>query len=197
MASEPQNINFTTPPGPVRPLAPRPGRLLWIRLLLMCCCIAFSAYQPANDSYTEYKLKAAFLYNFIQYIDWGNQPAEYVIGILGNSPIEAPLQEIARTQTSSNKHIVVKHCNGPAEAAGCNILFIPRDSSIPLDDILEKIPKGVLTVGEKPGSASRGAAINFVIVDNKLRFESNLKALNSAGLKASSQLLKLAILVGK
>lgn len=172
----------------------RPRFHQFVRILLLFTSLVFESWQPSGDVNTEYRLKAAFLYNFIQYIDWGTTPSEYVIGIIGNSPIDAPLEEIAHTQ--SNKKIVVKHFNSLNDITYCNILFIPKDSSIPLADILSKVPKGVLTVAEKPGCARQGAAMNFVIVDNKLRFESNLQALNAEGLKASSQLLKLAILVG-
>ncbi len=55
--------------------------------------------------------------------------------------------------------------------------------------------KGTLIVTEKSGLAAQGAAINFIIVDNKLKFEANTKSINKADLKVSSQLLKLAILI--
>ncbi|MES1224887.1 MAG: YfiR family protein, partial [Bacteroidota bacterium] len=61
--------------------------------------------------------------------------------------------------------------------------------------ILEKVEKRTLTVSEEEGYAKRGTAFNFVIKNDKLKFESNLNAINAAGLKAGSQLLKLAILV--
>jgi hypothetical protein len=53
----------------------------------------------------------------------------------------------------------------------------------------------ILTVGEKKGFASRGGMINFIVVENKVRFEINPHAVETAALKISSQLLKLAIIV--
>jgi hypothetical protein len=65
-----------------------------------------------------------------------------------------------------------------------------------LEDILEKTSgKGTLIISEKNGYAVQGAGINFVIIKQKLKFEANVKALNAAGLTASSQLLKLAIII--
>jgi hypothetical protein len=119
-----------------------------------------------------------------------------VIGVVGTSPIDEPLAQIARSKSWNGKKIVIHHFNSASEISSCHILFIPKNTSEPLDIILSKVPKGTLTVSEKSGYAEHGTAINFIIVDNKVKFESNLKAINSAGLKASSQLLKLAKIVG-
>ena len=166
-------------------------------LLLLCFCVGSSFRQDKESS--EYKLKAVFIYNFTLYVDWDPsiKSDEFVIGVLGNSPIDEPLEEIARTKTCNGKKITIRHYNSADELSQsfCHILFIPRNSSASLDAVLSKVPKGTMTVSEKPGCAARGTAMNFVIVDNKLRFESNPKAITSAGLKASSQLLKLAIIV--
>jgi hypothetical protein len=166
-------------------------------LLLLCLFISSSFRQDKENS--EYKLKAVFIYNFTLYIEWdpSMKSDDFTIGVLGNSSIDGPLEEIARTKTCNGRKITIHHYNSPDELSQffCQILFIPRNTNATLDAVLSKTPKGTLTVSEKPGSAERGTAINFVIVDNKLRFESNPKAINSAGLKASSQLLKLAIIV--
>jgi hypothetical protein len=173
-------------------------RRLAAGLLIIPFLLLFYSYQPADGPVTEYKLKAAFMYNFIQYIDWNSATPgsnEFIIGIIGHSDIDEPLHEIALSKTGSDKKIIIRHFNTPEEITFCHILFIPRETPIPLNAILAKVPKGTLTVSEKRGYARQGTAINFVLVDNKLKFESNLKALNASGLKASSQLLKLAIIV--
>jgi len=59
----------------------------------------------------------------------------------------------------------------------------------------QRLGKGILTIGERKGFAREGVALNFVLVNEKLKFEANEKAINKMGLKASSQLLKLAIMV--
>jgi YfiR/HmsC-like len=57
------------------------------------------------------------------------------------------------------------------------------------------IDKGTLTISEQPGFAGMGTAFNFVPDHDKLKFEANVNSINEAGLKASSKLLKLAIIV--
>ncbi|MCW3127457.1 MAG: putative transrane protein [Bacteroidetes bacterium] len=163
-------------------------------LLLLSCSFA----TPAQEEDEEYNLKAAFIYKFTNYIEWGapSSDHEFVIGIVGSSPISKQLIEIAKTKTVKNKKIVIRQFNKLEDIGPCQILFIPQKTPIRLDDILAKTAgKGTLIISEKAGYAKKGTGINFIEVDNNLKFEANAKGISAAGLKASSQLLKLAIIV--
>jgi len=151
----------------------------------------------AQGSVHEPNLKAAFIYNFTKYIEWDTSDVhnDFVVGILGSSPVSGYLTEIAKTKSAKNKRIIIHHYNKPDEIGPCHILFISANTTFSLSSILEHAGKGVLTISEQPGYASQGTALNFVIVNDKLKFEANLKAIYSAGLNASSQLLKLAIII--
>ncbi|HXH18955.1 MAG TPA: YfiR family protein [Chitinophagales bacterium] len=156
---------------------------------------AFSL-SPQTEA-EEYILKAAFIFNFTKFIDWNatDTDDEFIIGIIGSAAIVPPLSEIAATKTVNGKKIKILHFEKPEDIVHCQILFISRNNYYPLGDILSKVPRGTLTISEKQGSALRGTAINFITVNNKLKFEANIKAIDSAGLTASSQLLKLAVIV--
>jgi hypothetical protein len=91
--------------------------------------------------------------------------------------------------------VIVKSINTGADIADCDLIFISKQCRMPLNYILSKTRPGILTISEHPGFAEAGTAFNFVVVNNRLKFEANLKALSAAGLKAGSQLLKLAIIV--
>lgn len=145
----------------------------------------------------EADLKAVFIYNFTKYVDWEvNEPQnEFVIGIIGSSAVTKSLVEIAKTNSAKNKKISIRRFNSPDEIGNCHVLFITQKSPFALSSILNKTGKGTLTISEEDGFAERGTAFNFIIVNDKLKFEANLKAIDAAGLKASSQLLKLAIIV--
>jgi hypothetical protein len=171
---------------------------IYIILILICLMIcAFTAPRQKNQA-KEYNLKAAFIYNFTKYIEWkeSGEQNEFIIGVIGSSPISDPLAELVKSETVDNKKITIKRFNKPADITFCHILFISQNSSIPLDDILAKTTgKGILIISEQDGYAEQGTGINFVIVNRKLKFEANVKAINAAGLTASSQLLKLAIII--
>lgn len=153
------------------------------------------AVKAKAQSGQEAALKAVFIYNFTKYVDWDNIGNEFVIGVLGSSPIENALTEIAKTNTIKNKRIVIRHYTKPEDIRTCQILFIAKKTSYPLPSILNEVGRGVLTISEEDGYSKQGTAFNFVIINDKLKFEANLKAIDDAGLKASSQLLKLAIIV--
>jgi YfiR/HmsC-like len=166
-------------------------------MFVWCSCISFAVAQSQDK---ESNLKAAFIYNFTKYIDWENNDADnnFIIGILGTSEIDEPINSIARTSFIKNKRIIVKRFSKVEDIGYCHILFVPGNSRIPIQSVLEKVEKvdkGVLIISEEPGLARLGSGINFVRNNDKLKFEININALNSAGLKASSQLLKLAIIV--
>jgi hypothetical protein len=167
-----------------------------IQLLLLLFLLGSFKFPSAEIE--EYNVKAAFIYKFTNYIDWNTEISgdEFVIGIIGPSPIANSLTEIAKSKTVKGKKISVRRYNTAEEIGACHILFISHKAPSPLYEILAYAKdKGTLTISEQPGYASLGTQVNFVLIDNKLKFEANPKAIYAAGLTASSQLLKLAIIV--
>jgi len=164
-------------------------------ILLYSCFLGGAVIAQTSDQ--ESNLKAAFIYNFTKYIDWGkySDRNEFVIGVLGDSPVANSLEQIAKDYTVNNKPIVVHILDRLSRVSDCDILFISKNCRFSLSSILSAVGKGVLTISEQPGDAEDGTAFNFIIVNNQLKFEANLKAISSAGLKAGSQLLKLAKIV--
>jgi uncharacterized protein DUF4154 len=179
----------------------RPAWIRTIRYITLGILFFLDAGFSENrqiDKASEYNLKAAFIYNFTKYIEWNGTADEndFIIGIIGASSINAPLVEIVKTETVNGKKITIKQFSNPSDISFCNILFISRNTNASLPDILAKTDnKGTLVVSEQENYAKEGSAINFVIVNRKLKFQANVNAINDAGLTASSQLLKLAIIV--
>lgn len=169
------------------------------RRLLLLLLVFFIARGAVLCQVTEQEasLKAAFIYNFSKYIEWDEKDsqASFIIGIVGNSGISAPLEKIAKSNTVKGKKISILHFNSVENIQYCNILFISQKLPFPPSLILEKAGKGTLTVTEEPGYAKLGSAFNFILKNDKLKFEANLKAIYAANLKVSSQLLKLAVII--
>ena len=163
---------------------------------MLVICVA-AGIAGAQTSIREANLKAAFIYNFTKYIEWdsSNNANDFVIGVIGASPVTTALSEIARTNQAKNKKIIIRVFNRPEDIGFCHILFIPQKLSFSLSSVLNKVGKGTLTISEEPGFAKLGTVFNFKITNDKLKFEVNLAKLYSAGLKAGSQLLKLAEII--
>lgn len=167
-----------------------------VLLIIFLISDLFFSFDLIEITAEEYDLKAVFLYNFIKYFEWeGIEEKEYFeIVIFGESPIYEPLNEIAKKKLVFGKTIRVKNLMNVEEINYPQIIFISKNSTKKFKEIYEKFFKyPVLIIGEEEGLCEKGASINFVIREGLLKFEINQDSLREAGLKASSQLLKLSI----
>lgn len=157
-----------------------------------------SFFQGSKNDAEEYSVKAAFIYNFTKFVEWDKSETSptFVIGVIGDSPIYKPLLEVAATKTINNKKIEVMRCNASSPSdCKCQILFVPETiKSKDFQDFLTELnsTKNILIISESKGFLNSGSAINFLVIENHIKFEINIGSLNKYNLKASSQLLKLA-----
>ncbi|GBC62357.1 hypothetical protein DENIS_3329 [Desulfonema ishimotonii] len=153
---------------------------------------------PENSARPEYEVKAAYLYLFAKFVRWPEasapENADYlVIGILGDDPFGPYIDAIESSKPVRGKPIRVKRFSEPERVEGCHILYVSPSEKKRVGKILKRTAKSnILTVGDTEGFARQGVIINLINVDNKVRFEINLKAARQAGIRISSQLSKLA-----
>jgi hypothetical protein len=154
--------------------------------------------EKAFSQDVDYKAYTLFLYNFMKYIEWPNTDGDFIIGVVGESPVKKELEELSKIKKAKGKQIVVINIITPNDARLCNMVYIPSSESAELKPILEKIKgKAVLVVAEREGLAKKGAAISFVVDDDDaLKFDINKSVLDSQSLKIAHLLLQLGILVG-
>jgi hypothetical protein len=170
-----------------------------VAALLAFAAASSRAQAPAAP--TEYQVKAVFLFNFSQFVDWpatsfADGRAPLVIGVLGGDPFGATLDEIVRGETVNGRVLAVRRYGSVEEIDDCHILFIDRSQDEQLDAVLAALKgRNVLTVGDFSGFARRGGVIRFVTVDNKIRLRVNLAAAQGAKLTISSKLLRPAHIV--
>ncbi len=116
--------------------------------------------------------------------------------MLGQSGITNPLIEIAKEKKAQGKRIIIKEYEDINDVGSCQILFVSYNCKQAIETIVSKEGnKPTLIVAEQNEACTKGADINFIISENKLKFEININAATNAGLKLSSQLLQHAILV--
>lgn len=99
-------------------------------------------------------------------------------------------------KVADNRTIVVERADPASSGPPPHLLFI-TDSAPPAARILPRqySTAPVLTIGERDGFARNGGILNFVLVDEAVRFEVNLAAAQRAGVRISSRVSKMAILV--
>jgi hypothetical protein len=188
---------------------PRPGVFLALLLLLAFRLAAQAAGGNLTSPGTvhsqtigdEYTVKAAFLYNFVKFVDWpakAFQRADDPIRIctLGESPIGRTLDETLRGRSFAGRPLVSVRISEPRQANGCQMLFVGSSEQKPFRAILPKLQTtGLLTVGEEDGFAEAGGMINLKLQDGKIHLEINAEAAERAQLRLSSKLLSLARIV--
>lgn len=168
--------------------------------LLMYLLFFLSAIGPSSlfTQDTDYiqNVKAVFLYNFTQYINWTEQDSSQVftIAVFGQSRILDPLKQIALKRLVRQKKIQVKHYNKINQINHCHILYIPESEKGQLKRIINQVKRGnILLVSEIEGALSSGIMINLIILQKTIKFEINLQAMKKSGFQPSSELLKLAV----
>ncbi len=149
----------------------------------------------------EYQIKAAFLFNFAQFVEWPptaftNADAPLCIGILGEDPFGTALEQTVLGETVHSRKLVVQHSRRVEDLTACQLIFICKSEKARLAEILPKLDgREALTVSEIDGFARHGGIINFYLDGNKVRFEINPATAQREGLKMSSQLLSLGKIV--
>jgi len=162
-----------------------------------------SAHAQAVVSGSEEKIKAAYLYRLLNYVDYPAQAFEtpaspYVIGVVDDDVVAAELAQLVANKPVNNREVVVRRI-GPGAAAGTlHVMFVSRaDHGRQAYLLQQSAAAPVLTVTETGDGLDQGAVLNFRIVDGRVRFDISLPAAERAGLRLSSRLLGLAYKVVK
>ena len=174
-----------------------------ITLIVMFAIIQAPFHVRAEEpEFSEYEVKAGFMYNFPKFIEWpgdtfsdANKPI--TLCVVGTDPFGKALGAIDN-KTVQNRRLEIKYTARSKDLKMCSILFISGSEKESLPQILE-ILKGTatLTIGDTRGYAQQGVMINFVMEQNKVGFEINTESARRAKLTISSKLLKLAKTIHK
>lgn len=178
-----------------------------ILLLVLLAVTSTSAHAQDTDATPEYLIKAGFIYNFANLVQWpsgsfSQADSPIVIAILGEDHFASTLDRVLQGKKVDGHSFVIRHLKSVAELKSianpkdCQILYVSSSAMPHLGDAIQAV-RGVpiLTIGAMPGFAMSGGIINLVVEDNRVRFEVNVKAAKDADLNISSRLLALARIV--
>jgi len=147
----------------------------------------------------EYPIKAAFIYNFVQFVQWPGEafaaPEDpLVIAVYGQDPFNGALEQAVAGKRVEGHALVVRHFATLEDVGACHVLFISSADADQFPAVRQRLGAHapVLTIGEAERFPWDGGIIRFIMQNNKVHFEVNLDAANAAGLKISSKLLRLA-----
>ena len=155
-------------------------------------------YVRGQTTVEESQVKAAFLFHFAQLVDWPADPnsdgnRSLIICVFDDDPQRHELQSTLEGKLIGERVLHIRLLSDPQAIPGCNILFLSRDEGPRQSAILRDLrDRPILTVGESDSFLSDGGMIRFHLEADRIRFDINLAAADSAHLKISSRLLLLA-----
>jgi len=173
-----------------------------VRLLALAAML--SAYAQAScwaqtePQAAEHQVKAAFLYKFLSFIEWPPQSFErpdspLVIGVLGADALAEELVAMVAERTVRGHRLEARKIRRGDSLEELHVLFVGRPESAALPGLVSSTKgRSLLTVTESDEALAHGSAINFVVVDNKVRFDVALGPAEQRNLKISSRLLAVA-----
>lgn len=177
-------------------------RRLLLRQATAACLLAVLSLTGgpvhAARAFTEYEVKAVFLFNFVQFVKWppssfSDASAPYVIGILGSDPFGKALENTIRGEIVEGRKLTLRRAQRVEDLAGCHVIYISLSEEGRVGEILSSLRStNALTVSDIAQFCRQGGMIGFVIEGGKVRFEIKSATAKNAGLQISSRLLKLA-----
>jgi len=170
--------------------------------LTLTLLLLFSTADGQNRrEFSEYEVKAAFLFSFIKFVDWPSNAFDdadepLIIGIVGKDPFGSTLDAIVAGKTIKNRRLTIRRFRDASRIGRCHVLFVGSSARTSTARILRSIRnRHILTVGDAKHFARQGGMINFFTRNRRVRFQINLSAVEKSGLKISSRLLRLADII--
>ena len=177
----------------------RSPRVRWAWLAL---CLLAAAPLPAQTNVRrEYQVKAVFLFNFAQFVDWpapafADPAAPLVVGVLGTDPFGQDLNDVVRGESVGTHKLEIKYYARAEDIDACHILFISSSEGPRIDKIVDQLAnRAILTVSDADNAARRGVMIRFISDNGRIRLRVNLESSRQAGLQISSKILRRAEIV--
>ncbi|MBS1489297.1 MAG: YfiR family protein [Bacteroidetes bacterium] len=167
-------------------------KIVFLALLGVCVgTVSAQTERPIHEIY------APMIFNFIKYIQWPeDEGTDFVVGVLGEDNVFNTLKSYYDGKPKGTKKYAVKKLADPSEAASCSVVYIGKNKSRDFDNVRNAVSgKPVLTITDSFNLGKKGSCINFVVVEDKLRFEINQASMGSANLKVAGRLASMAILL--
>lgn len=177
------------------------GNRSFIILAVILCFCGPEELHSQSQREVEYRLKAVYLLNFLQFIEWPpsafeSEQSPLFLGILGKDPFGKILDETVQAEKVGEHPIAVKRFWSWEEFDECHALFVCSSEKSNLKSVFNRLAESsVLTVSDIEGFEDLGGGISFFLDKNKIRFAINIHVMKLAGLKVSSKLLRLAKVV--
>jgi hypothetical protein len=165
-------------------------RLPGLPAFLLACAVACACLDATAQTAQEHQVKAAFLFRFLSFMEWADQSsAPLLVGFVGAEEIAAELERMVPGRNARGRPVAVRRLKPGDSIAGAHVWMVGRAES---EHIASLAKQGAFVVAETEGGLDRGAAINFVLDQGRVRFEVSLPNAERGKVRISSRMLAVA-----
>jgi hypothetical protein len=166
-------------------------------MVLLCVLPGTQSLHAQTNASKEYKLKAVFLFNFTQFIEWPSSAfasagSPFIIGILGDDPFGFSIEETVQNERVGGHPLVVQRYHDIRDMRPCHILFINSKDPEKIKESLLVAGRNTLTVSDADGFVKMGGMIRFITENNKIKLQIYPDMAKAAELLISSKLLRVS-----
>jgi hypothetical protein len=166
-------------------------------MVLLCVLPGTQSLHAQTNASKEYKLKAVFLFNFTQFIEWPSSAfasagSPFIIGILGDDPFGFSIEETVQNERVGGHPLVVQRYHDIRDMRPCHILFINSKDPEKIKESLLVAGRNTLTVSDADGFVKMGGMIRFITENNKIKLQIYPDMAKTAELLISSKLLRVS-----
>ena len=156
-----------------------------------------TAAPPCAAQPSEYAVKAAYLFNFINFTEWPAAALEGATGpfqicLVGGDPFGPAIDEAMRGETVHGHPLTVRRLRVDDPLGECRVVFVPASVAAPAAVLRSVRNAPILTVGESEDFWRAGGMLRFEMQETHVRFDANGRAAEWAGLKLSARLMQVA-----
>ncbi len=166
-------------------------RVVWFAALTAACCSCW-----ADQVYSAAAVKAAYLYRFAGYIEWpkgDSSPGEFTIVVVRAHEIASQLKALSQGRQINGRPIRVEELSQSQDIPGAQMAYIGPDPRLDVRPLIRSLEsRHIVVVTDEPEGLDEGGLINFVMVDQRVRFEVSLTTAKRGGFGISSELLSVA-----
>jgi hypothetical protein len=183
-------------PSPLRPSATA-SRVAGLVSLAVLGALATPAGVDGQPAPTAAQVKAAYVYNFANFVTWPPSSFDGPNGplhvcVAGDPEMAPNLESTFQNEIIAAHPVRVRRDPPPADRRRCHILYLSGSAAVVQATLKSLVSAPVLTVGSGDRFVEAGGMLAFVPEGKRIRFDVNLRGATAAGLTLSSQLLQVA-----
>jgi len=164
----------------------------YLSRIALLTVVTLAAPPTLGEVTTEAQLKAAYLVNFLKYIEFPGTRTSITLCLFGRDNLGTYLAAYEGRQVGG-RELHIRKIRSPEQINDCQELFVPEAEEMRFGALLRSVDRQpILTVSDAESFTLNGGAIALIRSEGRLQFDVNVDILRHNNLKANSQLLRLA-----